>query len=100
MAFFHTAHLRARAEVVDQLRDRLLRHARTSLELEPGCRCFDIHQETGDPALFLLVEIYADEAAFKAHQSSAHFHQFRADVRDWVVERKWWFWRKLEIPGQ
>ena len=99
MAFFHTAHLRARVDVVEQFRARLLRHARTSLEREPDCHSFDIHQATSDPALFLLIEIYTDEAAFKAHQSSAHFHEFRADVRDWVVDRKWWFWSKLEAPG-
>jgi quinol monooxygenase YgiN len=42
--------------------------------------------------LFLLIEVYADDAALEAHRKSAHYLQFREDVNDWVVERKWWFW--------
>lgn len=106
MALFHTAHLKVRADAVDPFRDRLMRHARTSLEIERGCRLFDIHQDLKDPALFLLIEIYADEAAFDAHRTSPHYLQFREDVKDWVVERTWWYWEKLgadpeqiEIPA-
>ena len=40
---------------------------------ELGCHRFDIHQETKDPTLFLLIEIYADQAAFDAHRNSPHF---------------------------
>ncbi len=95
MALFHTAHLKVRADIVEKFRDRLLRHARTSLDQEPSCQRFDIHQESKDPTLFLLIEIYADEAAFDAHRTSLHYLQFREDVKDWVVERTWWCWKKL-----
>jgi autoinducer 2-degrading protein len=95
MAVFHTAHLKVRDDVIDRFRERILRHARTSLENEPGCRLFDVHQEIKDPTLFLLIEIYADEAAFDAHRTSSHYLQFREDVKDWVAERKWWYWQKL-----
>jgi len=99
MPIFHTAHLRVRKDSVEQFRDRLLRHARISLEAEPGCHRFDIHQETDDPTLFLLIEIYADKAAFDAHRNSPHFLQFREDAKDWVVDRKWYYWRHLEPSG-
>ena len=95
MTVFHTAHLKVHPDVVDRFRDRLLRHARISLDSEPGCHRFDIHQNTGDASLFLLVEIYADEAAFEAHRTSPHYFQFREDVKDWVAERDWWYWRPL-----
>ena len=95
MAVLHTAHLRVRAEVVDRFRARIMHHARTSLEREPGCHRFDIHQETKDPTLFFLFEIYADDAALDAHRVSQHYLQFREDVKDWVVERTWWFWRQM-----
>jgi autoinducer 2-degrading protein len=98
MPIFHTAHLRVRADVIDQFRERLLRHARISQEAEPGCRRFDVHQETGDPTLFLLIETYGNEMAFEAHRSSAHYLAFREDVREWVTERTWWHWTKLD-PG-
>jgi autoinducer 2-degrading protein len=95
MAVLHTAHLRVRAEIIDQFRARIMRHARTSLEREPGCHRFDVHQDTSDPTLFFLLEVYADDAALEAHRGSAHYLQFREDAKDWVVERTWWFWSRL-----
>ncbi len=95
MAVLHTAHLRVRAEVLDQFRARITRHARTSLEREPGCHRFDVHQDINDPTLFFLFEVYADDAALEAHRASAHYLQFREDAKDWVVERTWWFWSPL-----
>ena len=96
MAIFHTAHLRAHQGVVEKFRERLLRHARVCVDTEPGCLRFDIHQEMKDPSLFLLIEIYADEAAFELHRTSPHYLQFREDVKDWVADRTWWYWNKLE----
>jgi len=99
MVTFHTAHLRVRAEVVDQFKARLLRHASISVTQEPGCSRFDVYQERGDPTLFLLVESYVDEAAFEPHQTSPHYLAFREDVKEWVVERNWWYWDPLVAEG-
>ena len=41
------------------------------------------------------MEVYADEAALELHRNSPHYLQFREDVKDWVVERNWWYWRFL-----
>jgi autoinducer 2-degrading protein len=95
MAIFHTAHLRVREDVVEAFRDRLLRHASITRNAEPGCHRFDIHQETSDRALFLLIEIYTDESALHLHRNSPHYLQFREDVKEWVVDRTWWFWTFL-----
>lgn len=97
---FHTAHLRVRADAVEPFKARLTRHAQTSVAAEPGCSRFDVHQERSDPTLFLLVECYDDAAAFQAHRASAHFLAFREDVRDWVVERTWWYWDAVAAPGK
>lgn len=94
MPILHTAHLRVRPDIVDNFLARLLRHAATSLDREPGCRRFDIQQECNDPTLFLLVEEYADDAALQTHRDSPHYQAFRNDVQDWVVERQWWFWER------
>lgn len=95
MRVLHTAHLRVRAEVVELFKARLARHARISTTQEPGCERFDVHQERDDPTVFLLIEAYSDEAAFELHRSSPHYLAFRADVKDWVVERTWWYWNSL-----
>ena len=96
MTLLHTAHLKVRQEFMELFRERLLHHARTSVECEPGCHVFDIHQEVKDMNLFMLIEVYADEAALDAHRNSSHYLQFREDVKDWVIERTWWFWEKLD----
>lgn len=92
MALLHTAHLRVRPDAVDAFRTRLARHAKTTLAAEPGCQGFDVLQERSDPTLFLLLETYADEAALGRHRVSPHYLAFREDVKDWVLERSWWFW--------
>jgi autoinducer 2-degrading protein len=96
MAIFHTAHLETRDDVVDRFRERILRHARITLEAEPGCHRFDVHQEVSKPTLFLLIESYADEAALESHRMSPHYLQFREDVKDWVIGRAWWYWHPLQ----
>jgi quinol monooxygenase YgiN len=40
---------------------------------EPGAKLFLISRATDNPAQFLFYELFRDEAAFKAHQESAHF---------------------------
>ena len=92
---FHTAHLRVHADVVEVFKARIERHARTSLAEESGCSRFDVYQESSDASLFLLIECYADDAAFETHRASAHYLAFREDVKDWVVERSWWYWNAV-----
>lgn len=100
MPVLHTAHLRAHPEAVELYKERLLRHARTSLECEPGgCLRFDVHQDRDDPTLFLLIEVYRDETAFEQHRASAHFLTYREDTKDWVAERRWWYWTPLAPPA-
>jgi quinol monooxygenase YgiN len=57
------------AEKVAGILDRFLPEA----QREPGAKLFLISRATENPAQFLFYELFADEAAFKAHQESAHF---------------------------
>ena len=100
MSLFHTAHLRVNADAVEAFKVRLLRHAQTSVSQEAGCSRFDVHQERSDPTLFLLIECYADAAAFEVHRTSAHYLSFRADVANWVTERTWWYWEPLNVEQE
>jgi quinol monooxygenase YgiN len=100
MMVHHTAHLRARADTVERYKRRLLQHARSSLDREPGsCLRFDVHQDQNDPTLFLLIETYRDEAALAAHRESAHFQAYKQETQDWVVVRTWWYWEPLPLPA-
>jgi quinol monooxygenase YgiN len=40
---------------------------------EPGVKLFLPYQSPTNPALFFIFELYVDEAAWTAHQETAHF---------------------------
>jgi quinol monooxygenase YgiN len=47
-------------------------------QAEPGAKLFLIGRAKDNPAQFLFYELFRDEAAFKAHQESAHFKTYIA----------------------
>ena len=57
------------ADLVADILDRFLPQA----QAEPGIRLFQIARAKEDQAQFLFYELFADEAAFAAHQASDHF---------------------------
>jgi quinol monooxygenase YgiN len=40
---------------------------------EPGVKLFLVHRGAANPGHFLFYELFEDEAAFAAHQQTAHF---------------------------
>ncbi|MDJ0630557.1 MAG: putative quinol monooxygenase [Rhodobacter sp.] len=61
--------------------------AQNSLDLEDGCKRFDVCIDRHDPNRILLYELYVDDAAFQSHLKSAHFIAFDRAVSDMVVEK-------------
>jgi quinol monooxygenase YgiN len=80
----------------EAFRERVLRQARDSLELEAECEVFDVCIDPGREDFVLLYEVYQDEAAFEAHLESAHFADFNATVSPWISERKLVRYRHLQ----
>ncbi|HXP94445.1 MAG TPA: putative quinol monooxygenase [Candidatus Binatia bacterium] len=75
------------AERVAEVRKTLALIARES-EKEPGCKMFIAHQAQDDPRRFFLYEQYDDQAAFEAHQQTAHFKEHvLGKVRPWAQDR-------------
>jgi quinol monooxygenase YgiN len=62
------------ADKVAAILDRFLPEA----QREVGVKLFLISRGKDNPAQFLFYELFRDEAAFKAHQESAHFKAFIA----------------------
>lgn len=54
----------------------LLRGFLPEAQSEPGVKLFLISRARENPAQFLFYELFRDEAAFKAHQDSAHFKTY------------------------
>ena len=62
------------ADKVAAILDRFLPEA----QREEGAKLFLISRARENPAQFLFYELFRDEAAFKAHQESAHFKTYIA----------------------
>jgi len=56
----------------------ILRRFLPQAQAEPGVKLFLISRNRDNPAQFLFYELFADEAAFRAHQESDHFKTFIA----------------------
>jgi len=63
-----------KADEVAEILNRFLPQA----QREPGAKLFLIARAKENPAQFLFYELFRDEAAFKAHQESAHFKTYIA----------------------
>ena len=75
---------RIKATHIDAFDAAIRANAQTSVDLEPGCRQFDVCRDPDDAALFFLYELYDDEGAIQAHLQSSHFLQMNAATASWV----------------
>ena len=69
---------------IDAFEAAIRANAQASVELEPGCKQFDVCRDPDDPALFFLYELYDDDAAIQAHLQSPHFLQMNVATAPWV----------------
>ncbi|MFC4113249.1 putative quinol monooxygenase [Nonomuraea zeae] len=53
---------------------------------EPGCLWFDWSRSIDDPAEYVLVEAFRDDAAGAAHVQSAHFKQAQQTLPPYLLE--------------
>ena len=82
------AHLTAKPGREAEFKEKMTAQAKRCLANEPGCLQFDVAQDPKDPARLVMLEVYKDEAAIKAHQDSAHFKDFRPTISELVADRK------------
>lgn len=66
-------------------------HARMTREEEPGCQQFDVLQPmrkgAPDTTRVMLVEVYADDAAFKAHGENPRLAKVRDAYSELITGR-------------
>jgi autoinducer 2-degrading protein len=84
MVFVVAVSVWVQPDKVDAFRESTLINGRATRR-EAGNLRFDISQCVDDPARFLLYEAYRDEAAFKAHQQTPHYLEWRGTVADWMA---------------
>jgi quinol monooxygenase YgiN len=57
----------------------ILRRMARAVKSEPGTLLFWPHRSTANDRVFFLYELFADDAAFQAHQQTAHFKSLVLD---------------------
>jgi quinol monooxygenase YgiN len=50
--------------------------------------------DANDPTKAMLYEVYADEAAFEAHQQTPHFKHYLANALQYLESRERTFYRR------
>jgi (4S)-4-hydroxy-5-phosphonooxypentane-2,3-dione isomerase len=81
------AYLTAKPSKEAEFQKLMTAQAQRCLANEPGCLQFDVVQDPKNPARFVMLEVYKDDAAVKAHQESQHFKDFRPVVGELVADR-------------
>jgi quinol monooxygenase YgiN len=59
-----------------------------SVRLEPGVLALYSVSDKDNPALVTVLEIYADNDAYKSHLETAHFKKYKAATQDMVISLK------------
>jgi (4S)-4-hydroxy-5-phosphonooxypentane-2,3-dione isomerase len=78
-------HVHVKPEWVAAFKEATLTNACASLK-EPGVARFDVVQQQDDPARFVLVEAYHDDAAAAAHKETKHYPIWRDTVAPMMAE--------------
>jgi quinol monooxygenase YgiN len=57
----------------------------TASRAEPGCISFDWCRSADDPNLWMLIEVFRDEAAGQVHVDSEHFRTASEQMPRWLA---------------
>ena len=69
---------------LQRYRAALKEEIETSLQLEPGVLTLYAVAEKDHPTHITILEIYADEDAYKAHLLTPHFTKYKTETKDMV----------------
>jgi len=70
----------------EQQVETILRGMILPTRTEPGCERYELYQAAGQPASFVLFEIYTDQGALEAHRNTGHYKSYRAGIADLLSE--------------
>jgi quinol monooxygenase YgiN len=82
---FITAKFRIRPDEAEQW-PAISRSFTEATRAEPGCLWFDWSRSLDDPAEYVLVEAFRDDAAGAAHVQSEHFRAAQRDLPPHLAE--------------
>jgi (4S)-4-hydroxy-5-phosphonooxypentane-2,3-dione isomerase len=85
--FVLVVNIRIQPQNVDRFL-KLLADNAAAARKEPGCKQFDVLQDSKDKAKVMLYEVYNDEAAFETHQQTPHFKKYVAEAVPLLASRE------------
>jgi quinol monooxygenase YgiN len=78
-------HVLVKADQIEAFKAATLANAQNSVQ-ESGIARFDFIQDAGDPARFVLVEVYRTPEAAARHKETAHYQTWRDTVAGMMAE--------------
>ena len=78
MPIYQTAHYQINASAVDKVTTAIAEFVEYVAKNEPGTRMYTAWQQKDDPTRFVHLFEFADEAAHRAHGTSAAVRRFEA----------------------
>ena len=94
-AFVLAVNLEIKAGDVDRFMAMALANAKATRETEPGCRQFDVLVDPKDKTKVMFYEVYDNEAAFEAHQNTAHFKGYIDKALGYLASRSRTFYSRV-----
>ena len=82
------AYLTAKPGKEADFQEKMTAQAKRCLANEAGCLQFDVVQDPKGPARLVMLEVYTNSDAIKAHTDSQHFKDFRAVSSELLADRK------------
>jgi autoinducer 2-degrading protein len=91
-------HVYVKDDCIDAFKTASVKNAAASVR-EPGIARFDVLQSEDDPARFVLVEAYRDDAAPAAHKTTDHYAAWRDAVEGMMAEPRRSVKYRAVFPG-
>ena len=88
MPFVRIAELEIDPTQLDGYRAAVKEEMETSIRVEPGVLAIYAVAEKDAPTKLTFFEIYADEAAYRAHIASPHFRKYFETTKDMITSRR------------
>ena len=88
MPFLRVAELEIDPTQLERYTDAVREEMEASVEVEPGVLAIYAVAEKDAPHKLRFFEMYADEAAYRAHIASPHFRKYVEVTRDMITSRR------------
>ena len=95
MAFVLIVQLQIKPDAVQKFMPLALENAKASREQEPGCLQFDVLVDPEHATRVMFYEVYENEAAFEAHQQTAHFRKYFDTALQYLASRRRTSYRRV-----